>query len=170
MSIFTLFLFIALAVGILMVLFGLPGTWLIVAAALGYAQVADFGLPGRDYRVVALLVFLALLAEAFEFIVSIVGAKRLAVSNGAIVASFVGAFVGGIAGSTFMPLVGSLIGVFSGAFLAAFIYELALQYPLMCALKTAMAVLISRIVAVFFKTVIALAMAGVIIWKILVHF
>ena len=165
----TLSLFIILGIGVILAVLGFPGTWLIVLAALGYAQVENFGRPGQNYRVIALLVFLALLAEAFEFIISIVGAKRMAVSNGAIVLSFVGGFVGTLVGSFFLPIFGSSLGLFAGAFLGAFFYELAARLPLDRAIKTAFAVLLSRVLAVFFKTAIALVMVGIVVWKV-AHF
>lgn len=152
-----LLLYIVIAVSIVLVMFGLPGTWVMVLAALGYAALLDFDSPGEDPRVIALLVFAAALGELFEFMVGIVGAKRMAVSNGAIVSSVIGGILGAIIGVPVF-LIGSLLGLFLGAFLGGLIYELAKGNSFALALKSAGAILISRIVAIVFKTAIATAM------------
>lgn len=152
-------LYIVVGLSVALVVFGLPGTWLIVLSSLGYwALGGHLGVAGSGYRVIALLVFSALLAEAIEFIVSIVGAKKMAVGNWTIVASVIGGIIGSLVGVP-IPIIGSLIGLFAGAFAGALIYELMRRATFNQALKVAAAVLLTRIVAVFFKTAIAIFMA-----------
>lgn len=152
-----LLLYCVIGISIILVVFGLPGTWLMVLAALGYAAFLDFGIGGHDVRVIALLIFAALVGEVFEFLVGTLGAKRMAVSNGAIVSSIVGAILGAVIGVPVF-LVGSLLGLFLGAFLGGFTYELAKGRSIGIATRVAFAILISRIVAILVKTSIAVGM------------
>ena len=153
-----LVLYLLIAVSIGLVVFGLPGTWLLVLGGMGYGLLGgQLGGPGEAYRVIALLVFAALLGEVVEFAVGVLGARRMRVSNGALVSSMVGGLVGTVVGVP-IPIVGSVIGLFAGAFAGAFLYELVRRRPVRAALSVASAVLLSRIVAVFFKTTIALLM------------
>lgn len=158
-------LYLILALSIVLVLFGLPGTWIIVAAAFGYTAVGgQLGMPGDAYRIIAFLVFTALVAELFDFIISVLGAKKMAVSNGAIICSIIGSLVGAIVGVP-LPFIGSFAGLMAGAFLGAFFYEIFRQTSTHQALKVAGAVLLSRIIATFFKTAIACLMAAYVVYE-----
>src|SRR5262249_4050689 len=128
-----------------------------VGAALLYSLFLDFSPPGGDLWVIVFLAILAVLGEILEFFVSVVGGKKLDVSTGAIISSVVGGLIGAVIGVPVF-LIGSLLGLLLGAFLGAFIYELIMTKQIGLALKSALAVFFSRMVASFIKTCIAVGM------------
>ena len=108
------------------VVFGLPGTWLMVLST-GIAAWLQWqpGQPPGDQAIsgwtLLVLVGLALLGEVLEFIAGAAGAKRAGGSGRGAVAAIVGGIVGAIVG-TFaipIPLLGSLLGAAAGAGLGA---------------------------------------------------
>ncbi len=152
--------------GIALVPLSLPGTWLIVVSSIVYAFFYPYDQGQTSaYWVVGILVFLAALGELIEFLIGLLGSKPLKVSNGAIVSAFFGGILGAIIGVPIF-LIGTLLGIFIGAFLGAFIYEWIVLKEVKKALINGAAVLASKIVASFFKTIIALMMAVYLIIKI----
>ncbi len=115
-------LLVVLAFGLFINVFTLPGLWLMVLAALGYAWATGFaylGMPG----LVTLLV-LALLAEGVEFVAGGAGAKKAGGSKRAMVGGIVGAILGGLLFSIPLPIIGTIIGVCLGAFIGAAAVEM----------------------------------------------
>lgn len=114
------------------ILFGLPGTWLMVLSTVIAAWIQwQPGLPGGAQAItpwtLVVLVVLALVGEVLEFIAGAAGAKKAGGSGRGAVAAIVGGVVGAVVG-TFMipiPLIGSLMGAAGGAGLAAWGVELA---------------------------------------------
>jgi uncharacterized protein YqgC (DUF456 family) len=165
------FIFIAavlllIGVGILMVPLSLPGTWLIAGLALFYSFFFSFdGGSTSAFWVLGWLFGLALFGEIIELLVGTFGGKAVKVSNGAILASFIGSVAGLVLGAPIF-LVGSLVGLFIGAFLGAFLYEWWVEKSVKSALRTAAAVLASRIVATFLKTGLAIGMGIFLGYKI----
>ena len=164
--VFSKFLLILLTVGgIVLVPLGLPGVWIIVGSAFLYSLFFDFVPAGGDGWVIAILVALAIFAEVLEFLVGVLGGKKLDVSTGAIICSVVGGLIGAIVGVPVF-LIGSLLGLLLGAFLGALIYELIATKEVGPALKAALAVFFSRMVASFLKTCIALGMGIYLVFKL----
>jgi uncharacterized protein YqgC (DUF456 family) len=116
---------ITLAVSWVAQLLGLPGNWLIVAVAAGYAgwgpteSAADLG-----WHVVAALVALAVLGEIVELVAGAAGvSKRGGSRRGAMLAiagSLVGSIVGMFVGLP-IPFVGSLVAAVVFAALGALV-------------------------------------------------
>lgn len=150
-------LLLLVLVGIVLVLFGLPGTWIIVGGAFLYSIFFSFSSVSSDFWVVFILIVLALLGEIFEFLVSIVGGKMLQVSTGALLSSIIGGILGAMIGVPVF-LIGSFLGLLLGAFLGAFVYELLVTRKFGTALNAATGVFFSRVVAIFVKTSIAIGM------------
>ena len=90
-----LLLAVVMFLGLIMIPFGLPGTWIIAAAALGYQLLV----PGTISMFTIVVVFgLAVIGEVLEFTLSAkytrkYGGSRRA-SWGAIIGGMIGAFVG----------------------------------------------------------------------------
>lgn len=161
LSLFILFL----VIGILLVPLGLPGTWLIALDAFLYALVRNFDGTTEDWKVVMLVVFLALAGEIIEFGIGIAGAKREKVPNGAIVASIAGGILGAVIGVPVF-LIGSVLGLLIGTFVGALIYGLFTSHHLPDAFRIAKAALFSRAIALFAKTAIALGMSVYLLFKL----
>jgi hypothetical protein len=96
------------------VLPGLPGTPLVLAAAIGHKLY--FGAYGVSWVVMTILAVLTGLSVAVDYLASIYGAKRL----GATWRGAVGAVVGGLIGLFF-----AFPGIIIGPFLGALAFEMA---------------------------------------------
>lgn len=107
---------------------------------------------------------LALIAEALEFGIGVIGSKKLQVSNGALLCSIIGGLIGAVVGVPIM-LVGSLLGLLLGVFLGAFVYEILTKKNFKQAFLSSLAAFFSRVVAIFVKTTIAFAMVIYLLMK-----
>jgi uncharacterized protein YqgC (DUF456 family) len=150
--------------GLFMIPFGLPGTWIIVAAALGYQLLV----PGTiSILTVVAVAVLALVGEVLEFSLSAkytrkYGGSRRA-SWGAIIGGLIGAFMG-----VPVPLVGSVLGAFVGAFAGAFVGEYSRSGEGGTAPRVGTGALIGRAVAAAMKIGIGVAMAAWVLFAALV--
>lgn len=102
-------------------LFGLPGNWLIIAAAAAfkYLMAPELGDTLSTGTLVA-LIGLALLGELLEFIAGAAGMAKGGSKRGALLA-IVGAMVGGIVGTAAIPIpiVGTIVMAAAGAMAGA---------------------------------------------------
>jgi uncharacterized protein len=117
-SVFLLFLIIIFS--LLMIPFGLPGLWVMIAAGVGYNA-----LVGGDpigWMTLAGVVTIAFISEVLD--ITLVG--RYTRRYGGSRRGAWGAMIGGIAGAIVgvpIPILGSLVGAFLGAFLGALVAE-----------------------------------------------
>jgi uncharacterized protein YqgC (DUF456 family) len=153
-----LILVAVLLLGLIMIPFGLPGTWIMAAGALGYSLLVPGSIGIVTVVVVAIM---ALLGEIIEFTLTAkytrkYGGSRRA-SWGAIIGGMIGAFVG-----VPVPIVGPVLGAFAGAFVGAFVAELTKGNP-GSATRVATGALVGRVVAAAMKVAIGLGMAAVIV-------
>lgn len=120
-----IFLFVLLLIfmflGLVSLVFSLPGNFIILAACVLYGWYGGFG--EITLNIILILGLLAVLGEAIEFVLGILGAKKWKSSNKGIIGSIVGGIIGAILGAPFFFGIGALIGGFSGAFLGCFIVE-----------------------------------------------
>ncbi|MCY3019882.1 MAG: DUF456 family protein, partial [Planctomycetota bacterium] len=108
----TLF-FLAQLAALLMIPFGLPGTFLQVIAALLLVLLS--GAAKMGWLWVGVFLALALLGELLEFLSGQWGARRFGGSKWAAWGAFVGGLLGFFLGGLIpLPVVGSLLGSFSG--------------------------------------------------------
>jgi uncharacterized protein YqgC (DUF456 family) len=106
------------------ILFGLPGTWLIVLfpVLLKWWQPDQFMV---SWTVLEVAVALAVLGEVIEFVLGAAGSRRTGGSTRGAVLALVGSIVGGIMGIALpVPLVGPLLGACLGAFVGALLGNL----------------------------------------------
>jgi len=98
------------------ILFGLPGTWLMVLfpVLLKWWQPDQFMV---SWTVLGVAVGLAMLGEVLEFVLGAAGSRRTGGSTRGAVLALVGSIVGGIMGIALpVPLVGPMLGACLGAF------------------------------------------------------
>ena len=136
--------------------FGLPGTWLIVAAAVGFNV-----LTGGERIGTASLVIVAAMAiagEVLEFALSGRYTRKYGGSRRAAWGAIIGGIVGAVIGVP-LPIVGSMIGAFAGAFAGALVAEYTRAANAATAARVATGALIGRAVAAALKVAIGLAMA-----------
>jgi uncharacterized protein YqgC (DUF456 family) len=150
--------------GLLMIPFGLPGTWIIAAAALGYQILVPDSI---SMLTIAVVFGLAVIGEVLEFTLSAkytrkYGGSRRA-SWGAIIGGMIGAFVG-----VPVPLVGPVLGAFAGAFIGAFLGEYSRGGEQGTAPRVATGALIGRAVAAAMKVAICVGMAALTLFAAMV--
>ena len=147
------------ALGMLLAVLQLPGTWLIVAGATGYALYYDWQRIGM-YAVIAGAV-VAVLAEAGETLSGLVAAKRAGASRRA---AWYGLF-GGLAGALLLtvpvPLVGTIVGAVIGCFVGAFLAEMQEGRSLQAGARSGTYSAIGRALGSVLKILAALIISGV---------
>jgi uncharacterized protein len=145
----------AIALGLLMIPFGLPGTLIIFGAALCYYLLVPGSAIGLA-TVIGVGVLMAI-AEVLEFLMAGRYAKKYGGSKragwGAIIGGMIGAFMG-----VPIPIIGSVIGAFLGAFIGAFVLEWTGHKDHAVATRVAWGALVGRAVAAAMKVGIGLAM------------
>lgn len=162
-----LILVLLLLSGWVLNLFLLPGLWLMVAAAAGYAWITSGWYLG--VKSLIFLLVLAILAEAAEFVAGSAGAKKAGGTRRAMAGAIVGALVGGIlfTGLVPIPILGTLVGVCLGAFLGAGIIELAIRRELWHSTRVGLGAAQGRLVGIMVKLLIGLAMFLLAAWTAL---
>ena len=151
-------LVLAQVAGLLLIPFGLPGTWLQVLGLVGFAALTDFQVVGAVPIMIVLV--LAVIGEVIEFMLGGRYARKYGGSRraawGAILGGLVGAFVG-------VPifLVGSVIGAFVGAFAGAALLELTRSPDARAAMRVGWGAFVGRLVATAAKSAIGVAIAAV---------
>lgn len=143
--------------GLLLVPFGLAGTWVQVLGVVGYAFATDFRTIG--WATITAVVVLAAVGEAIEFLLGGRYARRYGGSRRAAWGAIVGGIVGAIVGVPIF-LVGSVIGAFIGAFAGAALMELTRNPELRAALRVGWGAFVGRMVATAAKSAIGVAIAA----------
>jgi uncharacterized protein len=144
-----------LLLSLLMIPLGLPGTWVMLAAGVGYSLLVPSTI---GMMTLVGTTAIAVVAEVFEFTLAgkyalKYGGSRRA-SWGAIIGGVVGTFVG-----VPVPIIGPVIGAFAGAFLGAFAFEYSRGSGGNVATRVAWGALIGRAVAAAMKVAAGLLIA-----------
>lgn len=139
---------------------GLPGTWVMLAAGVGYSLLVPNSI-GMVTLFAALVI--AVIAEIFEFTLAGKYARKYGGSRraswGAIIGGTVGAFVG-----VPVPLIGPIIGAFAGSFIGALVAEISRGTDMGGSTRVATGALIGRAVASAMKVAAGLMIAMWIMW------
>ncbi|HUF28991.1 MAG TPA: DUF456 domain-containing protein [Gemmatimonadaceae bacterium] len=140
---------------------GLPGTWLMIGAALVYSLIVPEATIGLPTLIGTTL--LALAAEVVEFLLAGRYARRYGGSRRAEWGAIIGGLVGALVGVP-VYLVGAVLGAFLGAFAGALIGELTLGSGAVASTRAAIGALIGRVVASAMKVVVGVVIA---VWALL---
>jgi uncharacterized protein YqgC (DUF456 family) len=135
---------------------GLPGTFLIVAAALVYAWATGFA--AVQWSTVGWLLLLALIGEGIELVSGTVSAAGARPSRRVTIAVLTGGIIGGIVGTPFLFGVGSLLGALLGAFGGAALAVASEGGSMGSALTTGLAAMRGRLLGFVLKASIAVVM------------
>lgn len=138
---------------------GLPGTWVMLAAGVGYSilvpdsigMVALFGATA-----------IAIVAEIFEFTLAGKYARKYGGSRRAGWGAIIGGTVGAIVGVP-VPIVGPIIGAFAGSFIGALLAELSRGAEAQAATRVAWGALVGRAVAAALKVAAGCVIAAVLL-------
>ena len=148
----------AQAAGLLMVPFGLPGTWVQVAAAGVFAWSTGFTTIG--WPTLVLVVALAAAGEVIEFVLGGRYARKYGGSRRAAWGAIIGGLVGALLGTP-VPIVGNVVGAFVGAFFGAAALEMTHSPELRAAVRVGWGAFVGRLVATAVKSAIAVAIGAV---------
>ena len=155
-----LILGVILFLSLLIIPIGLPGTWVMLAAGVGYSilvpnSIGMFVLFG--------VTAIAIVAEILEFTLSGKYATKYGGSRragwGAIIGGTVGAFVG-----VPVPLIGPIIGAFAGSFIGAMAMELSRGTDVQGSTRVAWGALVGRAVAAALKVAAGCMIAAWLLW------
>lgn len=106
---------------VILTMLGLGGnTWLMLLAAV-YAVYNNF--VYMNGSVLAWMLILYLIGEAWDFGISFFGIRRAKISYSKIIVIGIGTIIGSFAGTIILPILGSVLGATFGAFAAAYIVE-----------------------------------------------
>jgi hypothetical protein len=100
---------------------GLPGNWLILAAAALFAWLRHPDAMNAGFFI--LLGALALTGELVEFAAQYLGTKRYGGSGKGNLGALVGAFAGAVLGAPFLLGLGALAGALAGAYAGCYLLE-----------------------------------------------
>jgi len=103
------------------IIFSLPGTFFIILINFIY-QLMD-KVAGINWRLIIVLLIIAIALELAEFIMTAWSSKRFGASKQGTVGAIIGSIIGAIIGTGMFPFLGSLIGAFLGAFAGAFLID-----------------------------------------------
>lgn len=135
---------------------GLPGTWVMLAAGVGYSilvphSIGMFALLGTTV--------LAVIAEILEFTLAGQYARKYGGSRRASWGAIIGGTVGAIVGVP-VAVIGSIIGAFVGAFLGALVFEYLRGSGAQVSTRAAWGALVGRAVAAALKVAFGFVIAA----------
>jgi uncharacterized protein len=147
----------------------LPGTWLILLAAIGYSWWRAWAPIGP--WMLAALFGAATLGEVLEFAASAITTRRA----GATKQAAWGALLGGVLGAIFLsflvpiPLVGTVAGALAGCFIGAVMGELSVHRRLGQGARVGVFSAIGFGLGMIAKVALAVAMSGVVLLSAFAH-
>ena len=158
-----LLLFAVCIAALFSLVFGLPGTFIIVAAAFVYAWVTDFVII--QWPTPLWLLALAIGAEIVEFFITTAAASSAAdkPSRRITLGTIGGAIIGGIVGTPFLFGIGSLLGAMAGAFFGAALAATSGGRTWRESLRIGFAALQGRLLGFVLKSAIAVTMIVIIV-------
>ncbi len=145
--------------GVLSLLFGLPGTFVILAAAAVYAWATGFAV--LQWSTLGWLAALAIAGEVIELVSAGAAAAGARPSRRVTIWALVGGLIGGLIGTPLLFGLGSLLGALAGAFLGAALAVAAEGGTITAALSTGFAALRGRLLGFVVKAGIAVTMTVV---------
>jgi len=140
----------AMLLGLFLIPFGIPGTFLQVAAAL-VLRLQSGGALMR-MRWVALFFGMALVGELIDFLSGQFGAKKFGGSKSAAWGALLGGFIGAFFGSLIpIPLIGTVVASFIGTFAGAIVGQMRHEKSVDIKLHVGIGAIIGRAIGVSVK-------------------
>jgi len=141
----------------------MPGPILIWVGALVWAWGDGFARVG--WPTLTLLLLLALLAWAGDFLMTMVVGRKAGASWRSIGAAIVGGIVGGLLLSGIVPIIGSLVGALLGALSGMYLMEYNITRSSEAAVRAMKAYLGSMALAALLDMIITIAMISIFAWQ-----
>jgi uncharacterized protein len=155
---------------VLAVAVSLPGTWIMLAAAVVIELVDDLWLSSPEgesavtfgWRIIGVCAALAVVGEVIEFFAGAAGTKAGGGTRRGMIGAIVGGFVGAIVFTPIIPipLIGTLIGALIGTFAGAVVAEVTAREAMTVggSMRPATGALIGRVLGTVGKMAIAVVM------------
>jgi uncharacterized protein YqgC (DUF456 family) len=149
---------VVVVIALIMVLIGLPGTFLawlsflIMGLAGGLREIGIYDL--------GLLLLAVLAAEFVEFLSGIAGAKRFGSSRSGILGAFAGGFLFALLFTALLPLIGTFAGMLFGTFFGAFAGDYFERHDLHEAFLSAVGAVLGKVFSVILKVAVVLGSAA----------
>jgi len=157
-------LILSMPTGLIAVVLGLPGTWLILAASFFYGWVTGFAIITS--QLLLGLLALAVVAELLDFTAGLWGARRYGGTKKAMVGTMIGGILGAVALSPMLFGFGTIVGAFFGAFVGAFSMTYLEQRKMDEAMRVGLGALLGRVFAMVFKGAAVVTMISLDVWAI----
>ena len=151
---------IVLLLSLIAIPFGVPGIWILLAAALGMVWLSPVGHAG--WLVIGACVGIAALSEILDIILATRYTKKFGGSNRAAWGAIVGGVVGAIVGVP-VPIVGPIVGAVAGSFLGALAFELTTGASADGAARAATGAAIGRTLATALKVAAGMVIAVILL-------
>ncbi len=160
------FLFwLVMIAGIVIIPFGIPGTFLIVGNVLVYAWLTNF--VEITWSFIGLLALIATIVEVIEFFLGAATASKFGASKMGMFGAIVGGFVGAVLGTSIMPLIGTLMGAFAGAFAGTAIFEYMRSSDLQKSLQAGFGAFLGALGGKLTKIAVAVAMVVMVAFRLI---
>ncbi len=146
--------------GVVLAALQLPGTWLILAAALAYDWYGGWTEIGWKWLVG--LAVVAVIAEVADTASAVLLARRAGGSRRASIGALVGGFAGMFVFTPIVPVpvVGTIVGGLLGCFVGAWVGEMTVRDDMTASAKIGAFATLGRLVGLIAKTGAAFAIAG----------
>jgi len=154
-----------LIAGIVIIPFGVAGTFIIVGAALIYGLLTGFA--EISLGLITILLTMAVGMEILEAIYGALLAKKFGGSKWGILGAVAGGFAGAVIGTPVAPVFGTLIGAFLGSFLGAMTFEFMHNNNFNHAFRVGLGAFLGAISGKVTKIIVALFMVIIIGFKLL---
>jgi len=151
-----IFFWLVLLLGIVVIPFGIAGTFLIVADAFVLGLLTHFAKMTPLFLLALLAV--SIFVEGIEFLLGAWAAKRFGSSSWGMWGAILGGFLGAIWFTPVAPPLGTLLGAFVGAFGGAFLLELLHEKDVTRALKVGWGAFCGAVGGKILKIVAAIGM------------
>ncbi len=146
--------------GLILAALQLPGTWLILAAAVGYDGYYAWQRVGWVWLLVVAAI--AASAELLDSIAAVVAARRAGASRRAAIGALIGGFAGMLLLSLPVPFLGTIIGGLLGCFLGGLLAEWTVREDLAAGARVGLFATIGRLAGLLLKLAAALVMCGIV--------
>ena len=159
----TVFILVLFA-GIFVTVFGLPGTVIILADVFVYALVTGFDPIG--FKVILALTVIAVVAEAADFSLGMIGAARYGASRKGVWAALIGSLAGAAVATPLFTGVGTLLGIFLGGFAGVFLVEYMEQRKLKPAFRASYGAVLGKVGGILIKGLLSVLMVMITLYHI----
>ena len=150
-----------LIVASLFVYLGLGGTFIIIGLALVHALVTGF--DPITWKLLGVLLGLALVGEGIEFVVGTFYVAKKGASRAGVIGAFAGGLFGAAVGNGVVPVVGAVLGSFMGGFGGAVLGEYFHRERLEPSLRIGGHAFFGRLLAIVIKHFLAMVMVFLIL-------